>query len=137
MKTNLDSKFKADTTLEEGGVWVTVDTEAGISFRLKRYGGKNASKIREANSRFSKQYAHKIASGNLSVEESEEIAIKAFCSACLIDWKGIKDESDKELPFTFDNSVKLLTDLPELMDTLFRYANRFETYKETETVGNS
>lgn len=135
MKTNLDSKFKADTSLETNGVWITIEEHEGVSFLVRRYGGKNSQKVREANARFSKPFANKIASNSLTAEESEDIALRAFCSACLVDWKGVKDENGQEIPCSFDTAVEILSGLPELTDTLFNYSRRFETYRES--VGNS
>ena len=56
----------------------------------------------------------------------------------LAGWKGVKDEDDKDIPFTRENAIQLFTNLPELFDMIFPYAKDFKNFKvDLEELGNS
>lgn len=132
MKTNLDSLFKNDTTLEEQGI--EFEIKPGVSFHLRRYGGKNTAKIKQALAKHYKPYARLIETGGIEEAKEEEIRIKLFCDSCLVSWKGIKDENDKDIPCNLDNALKLFKSLPELFVTLEKYAS--DTANFREDLGN-
>lgn len=132
MKTNLDSLFKTDKNLETEGVWFAVSPE--VSFLLRRFGGSNIKKVDAASTKYQKPHIRLIQAKALSKEKEDEILAKVFAEACLVDWKGVAVDG-QELPCTFENGVKLLTSLPELFETLFRYCAEVESFKED--LGNS
>lgn len=132
MKTNLDSLFKTDASLEAGGVWFTISKET--SFCLKRFGGNNAHKVKLAMAKYHKPHARLIEADALPLEETNKIMAQVVASSCLVDWKGVIVD-DKELPCTFDNAVKLFCDLPELFNALFQYISGVDSFKED--LGNS
>jgi hypothetical protein len=136
MKTNLDRKYKMDTSLEQNGVWVVVAED--VEFLIKRFGGFNSQKVRAAMAEYLKPYAKKIENGTLSPEKEHEVGVRVFVESCVADWKGVKEEKDGslvEIPFSNDNAIKLFCDLPELFSTLVTEAQNSENYKEV--LGNS
>jgi hypothetical protein len=133
MKTNLDSLFKTDSSLEKDGIWFDISPE--IAFHLRRFGGSNAQKVKQAMAKYHKPYAKLIEADRLGIEETNLVMAKVFVDSCLISWKGIKDEEGKDIAYSFDNAVKLFTDLPELFNTLFNYCSGVESFKED--LGNS
>lgn len=128
MKTNLDSLFKTDSSLEKDGVWFDVSSD--ISFHLRRFGGSNAQKVNQSMAKYHKPYAKLIESNRLGIEETNLVMAKVFVDSCLISWKGVKDEEGNDLPYSFDNAVKLFTALPELFNALFKYCSEMESFKE-------
>ena len=52
--------------------------------------------------------------GELDDKTDLRITAEAYAEAVIIGWRGVKDHQGRELPFTKENAVKLLTDLPEL-----------------------
>ena len=134
MKTNLDSMFKMNTDLEKDGVWF--EFKEGISFKLKRFGGENAPALKESMAKHYKPYANLVAVDALPMRKEKEIMAKVFVDACLVEWKGIIDtERGEEIPYSFDNAVELLMELPELADTLTKFASETDSYRES--LGNS
>ena len=50
----------------------------------------------------------------------------------VLGWKGVTDRDGNELPFTKDNVVTLLTDLPDLFNELRNEATRQSNFRVTE-----
>jgi hypothetical protein len=132
MKTNLDSMFKTDTSLESAGVWFKVSSDT--SFCLKRFGGSNSNKVKQAMAKYHKPHARLIENDALSIEETNKIMAQVVASACLVDWKGVEIDG-KEVECNFDNAVTIFSQLPELFNALYGYISGVESYKED--LGNS
>lgn len=132
MKTNLDTMYKTNTSLESTGVWFEINDDT--AFLLKRFGGTNAEAVKRAMATHYKPHARRIENGTLSTEKEDEIMAKVFVEACLLDWRGVVIE-DEEKECEKDLAVKFFMALPELRLDLFNYATSAESYKET--LGNS
>lgn len=132
MSSNLDELFKTDANLEKDGIWFRVNEN--VRFRIRRFGGKNSQKLKLAMAKFHKPKARLIELDQLSTEETDLIMAKVFCDACLISWEGVELDG-QEVECNFENGVKLFTRLPELFNSLFKYSQDFESFKED--LGNS
>lgn len=133
MKTNIHGMFSTDKSLEDNGVWFDFGND--IKFLVARFGARN-TKLKKVMAKFYKPFAKQIESGTLSMDKEKEIMTHVFVHSCLLNWEGIKDESSgSEIPFSLDAGVELLISLPELSDTLFKYAQDSDNYKEA--LGNS
>lgn len=132
MKTNLDSLFKTDSKLERDGVWFKVGES--VAFCLRRFGGGNSQKLKLAMAKHHKPKARLIELDQLTIDEVNHIMAKVFVEACLVDWRGVEVDGEP-LECNFDNAVKFFTELPELFETLWKYTQDFESFKED--LGNS
>lgn len=132
MKSNLDNIFKSDKDLEKDGVWFSVSETT--SFLIRRFGGFNSSKVKAALAKYYKPYARLIEMGTLPEEKEKEIMVKVFVESSIIDWKGVEIDG-KEVEFSIDAAVKLMTALPELSETLLSHASDTKNYRED--LGNS
>lgn len=136
MKSNLDKLFKTNKDLEKSGVWFDLKEEVG--FLVKPFLQSNPH-IKAAFAIHYKPFARQIELDTLEAEKQREIMVKIFVQSCLVDWKGIEIEGKIE-KFDKDLAIKFLTGLPELFETLMKYAQDFSNYKDElgeETVGNS
>lgn len=133
MKTNLDSLFASNEKLETEGVWIEVGSEA--KFRVKRFGGKNAHTIKKLQTKYLKPYARQIAKGILDPEKERSIYTKIFIESCLVNWEGIVDDKDNEIPYSHEAAYKLLSGLPDLFDYLVAESTNDESYRDD--LGNS
>ena len=132
MSSNLHKLFKMDSSLEQDGVWFEVtDT---TKFKIRRFGGSN-TKLSAAYAKHYKTKARLIESGQLPENESRRIFTSIFVESCLVGWEGVTDEDGNEIPFTVENAMNLLSDLPELFDTLWGEAKNQNNYRED--LGNS
>ena len=49
----------------------------------------------------------------------------------LLDWKGLQEDG-KDLPYSYDNAVRILTEYRDLRDYVSDIANEIETFKLEE-----
>lgn len=133
MKTNLDSLYKTNSSLEDSGI--EMEVSKGVAFQVRRYGGKNAHRVSKAMAKYHKPFANKIATGNLSQEEIDRIDAQVFTEACVVGWSGVCDSEGKPLEFSFDACVEILSGMPDLLRALMINSTQFENYREE--VGNS
>lgn len=139
MKTNLDSMFKTDEKMENDGVDFVVreasDAEGikELSFRVRHFSATNP-RVKAAMASHYKPYARQVELGTLDQKKADEITVKLFIDVCLVGWKGVEIDGE-EKQCTKDNALLLFTRLPKLFDTLWKYANDFNNYRED--VGNS
>lgn len=132
MKTNLDSAFRTNTSLETDGVWFEI--QDGVKFKCRRFGGMNSQKVKAVSSKYFKPFLKQIELGTLSEEKSREITVRAFVESCLVDWTGVQVDGVDQ-PFSVENAYKLLVELPALAETLIKYSSEMNPYKEE--LGNS
>lgn len=129
MKSNLDSQFKTDASLEKEGIWFKVGVEGNTRFRFRRWGGSNTQRVKQAMAKYHKPKARLIELGQLSPEESHKIMVQVFVEACLVTWEGVEIDG-VEVEYDPAKAVSLFVGLPELFDTLHGYSMGFESFKE-------
>lgn len=132
MKSNLHKHFKTNSVLEKEGVDFALDDKT--SFKVRRFNAQNP-RVKAAMAAYHKPYARQIEMGTLPIEKSDEITIKLFIDVCLVSWEGVEDEKGQPIEYTKENAITLFKELPDLFDTLWKYANDFASFKED--VGNS
>lgn len=132
MKSNLDTLFKTDSTLEKDGIWFNIG--GGVRFRIRRFGGSNSQRLKSAMAKFHKPVARLVELDKLTAEENAELMAKTFADACLVDWENVEIDGEKA-PCTFENAVKLFTQLPELFLLLYNESQKFDSFRED--LGNS
>lgn len=116
-KTNENLEKKKGITLEFGE----------FSFQILRAGNKNKN-YSKISRKLSKKYKRQIETETIDDEIGRELLIKIYAESVVIDWKGIQDESGKDMPFTVENCIKLLTDLPDLFGMIHSEANNFSNF---------
>ena len=131
MKTNLD-EFKTNPLFEKEGV--QCDMGNGRVFTIRRVTASNP-RMKAAMARFYKPYARLIEMDALPPEKLQEINVQLFLEVCLAGWSGILDGEGKEIPYSREVAAEILKSAPDLFDTLWKFANNFENYRDD--VGNS
>jgi hypothetical protein len=128
MKTNLDGRFKTNKEDEKNGKWFDLDQEGTQGFCLRPMKASNP-RTKAAMAAHYKPYARLIEIDALEPAKAREISVKIFIQICLVDWKGIEIDGEpaKCEP---EAAFKLFMELPDLFDTLEKYANDFSNWKE-------
>lgn len=121
------SLFGTDKNLESGK-GVTIDYP-GFSITINRAGGAN-KKFQRVLSEKMKPHRQRIERGLLDEATGDRILAETYAEAVILGWKDVKDKKGKDLPFTVENCVKLLTDLPELFAAIKADATNAATFRE-------
>lgn len=125
MKSNLDQFFKSDKKAQAEGVWFTINDQT--SFKIRHFDKSNPI-MSAAMAKYFKPFAAQVKLGTLSEDKQQEIFIKIFVEVCLADWKGVIVD-EKELEFSKEAAMKIMTEYPPLFDALWTFANTFDNYK--------
>lgn len=123
----IDDLFATNKEAEQKGVWLTYGK---VKFLVARAGGSNDA-FSEALAKVMKPNARRFKIGSIKAKEVNEIAMGPFVDHCLLDWKNVVRRTDKgpeQLPYSRENAIKLLTDIPELYTQLMEDAQSLSTF---------
>lgn len=128
------NQFKTSKIAEEEGILIkfAANEDGSIpTFKIGRQCRSNTkwAKTFEAKVR---PYKDEIADKTIETEVAEKINIEVFCSAIVLGWENIKDENGKDIEYSLDNAVKLMTDLPDLYDVLNTKSLTMENFLSTK-----
>lgn len=106
---------------------VTIDYGA-FRIRVVRAGGANA-KFRRIMAERLRPYRKQLEMGTMDEAVAEQILREAYADAVIVGWEGVTDENGNDLPFTRDNVLKVLEDLPDLFRDIQEQANLLSNFK--------
>ncbi len=128
--------FKNSENHEQNGI--TLDLGDSGKFVIARAGGGNHT-YRKTLERLSKPYRRAIQARTLSIEKDTELLAKCYAECIVKSWEGVTGPDGEPLPFTQENCIKLLSDLPDLFLEIQQTANEDQLYREViqeEDSGN-
>lgn len=130
IKMSFYNTFKTDADLE-AGAGVDLDYGEAGTITIHRAGGDNKkfSKVLAAKM---KPYRRQLQNGTMDDEVAERLMAEVYAEAVIIGWEGVKDEKGKTLPYSKENVVKLLTDLPELFKDIQDQASTIANFRKEE-----
>lgn len=115
-----------------------VEKEKGIdidygSFQITilRAGGANKKYANVLNAKI-QPVRRRMQNGSLSDDESSKIYAEVYADSIITGWKGVKDRKGKAIPYTRENVIKLLLDLPELFRDIEARANSFANFRKED-----
>jgi hypothetical protein len=120
---DLKKDFSTNKKLEDEGVWI--DIGDGAKLKIARAGNKQSNAL---SKQLAKPYMAQITYGKLSDEVATQIGVEVMAKAILLDWKGIQYDG-ADLPYSVDNAIKLLTELPDFRDYVSQMANDRKTFQ--------
>ena len=105
--------FGTNERLEQDGVWV--DLGDGGSVKVARAGNK-------ANRKLLKRLVgpHKAAlrSDRLPDDVLEKLTIECMARTILLDWRGIEEDDGKNVEYSVENAIRLLTAYKDFRDQI-------------------
>ena len=116
--------FETDPKLEMEGVGFKFGP---ATFFCKRAGGAN----REFDTKFNeatKNMSTRLQMQALSDEQSEEILRQVFAESVMIGWENVRNRKMEQIPYTKENFVKVMKDLPEVWKSLCQQATNMEAF---------
>lgn len=129
---SLRKRFKTDRKSETEGIWL----DYGDGQRILIARANRANRAFQAESqKFFRKYRQQFKHGVIPDEVQEKIAYEAYAKTIVLAWEGIRAEDigekgQEEVPFTFDNCVKLFRNLPDFFDDLQTQAQEKENFLE-------
>lgn len=117
---SLYKQFATDTKLEKEGVLIAYGLNskgATTAFRVARAGGSNV-KFLQAMEAAMKPHRRAMAAGTMDRKLLNKLVREVYCRTVVLDWENVEDADGNDLPFAYDNALKLFTDLPDLFDDL-------------------
>lgn len=124
---NIIRKLKVDSEKAENGIWVPLDE--GIEFLIARKGSKKWNEVFTRLTETHREEIEAAAKDENSTFDFEDIVIRCFAEAVLLDWKGlIEEDDDSEVPYSIEKSYEILKELPELLDRIVLIASDMDNY---------
>lgn len=114
-KINLYAKYGSDRQKEKAGVPFYIDKDSDTYIRVARWTSRNLE--------FSKAHAEMtLRMADADDEQREEASMQLFIRHLITGWNNIIDKEGNDLPFSSDNAMMLLEDLPDLTQLLFNFS---------------
>lgn len=110
--TSFYDKFKTDENAEKGA-GVTLNYGEMGKIIIHRAGGSNRKFANLLEKRM-KPYTRQMQAGTMDEDLARSIMVEVYAKTVIIGWDGVKDRDGSELPFTEENVIRLMTDLPDL-----------------------
>lgn len=129
---NLYEMFKTDERHEKEGVEIVYgDNSKGVPVVIKiaRAGGANI-KYAKSLERRCKPYRRQIQNETIDPKFAEQLIMETFAESVILDWSGVEDEFGNDLPFSFENCVKLFKDLPDLWADIQSQSQKMALFRQ-------
>lgn len=131
---DLSTIFSTDQQLEITGRWFNFGEKARVKIARQ-----NNPKNREAVRRVFAPYREATIGGAHDDTTAVKLLIEVMADSILVGWEGLT-EKGQPLPYSKENAVRLLTNLPNFRDWVVTQAQRMENFKDKsmeEDLGNS
>lgn len=114
------------------------ETEKGIvldygaeKIRVLRAGRSNR-KYSELLSKRMRPHQRQISDNTLDPDTAEKIMTEVYADSIIIGWEGVCYPNGDPMPYTRDNVIRLLLDLPDLFADIQEQAQKLSNFREEE-----
>lgn len=121
------AQFKNDEKYERDGV--TLDLGDAGKFKIARAGGAN-KRFEKAFSKAMRPYRRRIETNTVTNDELQKEVVKVFAKTVILGWEGVTGKDGNDLPFTYENCVTVMTDLPDLFREIHEAATEQALFRE-------
>lgn len=122
--------FETDKNLENGA-GVVLDYGVSGKIKIHRAGGFNQKYARVASAKL-KPYARQLQTGTSDPDVIKRVMAEIYAEAVIIGWEGVKDKKGKALPYSKENVVKLMLDLPDLFEEIQKQAENLSNFRSEQ-----
>lgn len=113
--------YKTDKAKEKEGITIEFQDDVTVSFA--RAGSNNREYVNMLTAKTKN-------ARNMSGAKQMKILAEIYAKTVIKGWSGVTDENGEEMPFTVDNCIKLLTDLPDFFTLVREEAESLENFRE-------
>jgi len=134
---DLRKKFGGDRAMEVDGVDLHLGGDAYIT--IARAGGTNVAYARAVQKYLRPiRKRDRFESEDLDLEEYADVQRQAFADTIVLGWRGIELDG-APLPFTRDNALRLMRDLPDLWEVVKAHAEKLANFQreDVEEMGKA
>lgn len=131
---SLYAQFETDKVFEQDGIYLEYGPASNgkpIRFKVARAGGANKGYSKSLE-KFSRMHRVALENETLSNDVAKKALLDVFCTSVLLGWENVEDRDGKPLPFTRDNAIALMTDLPDLYDNIQKQASKAALFRKAE-----
>lgn len=123
----LYARFETSKDLEKDGV--ILDLGQGVEIVVARAGLGNP-RFDLAQRRISAPLRAQLLRGDIDTAVARKMTIDIYAEAVVLGWKNVTDRDGNDLPFTRENVVRVLTDLPDVFESIVQMATSSAAYKK-------
>lgn len=123
---NIYALFETDSTMEQQGV--VVDFGPYGRFKVARASGSNI-KYAAAFKRLNKPYQKMLKRNTMPEALAKKLLAQVYAESIVLAWEGILGRDNQPIPFTKENVVKVLLDLPDLFTQIIAESQNAESYR--------
>jgi hypothetical protein len=121
-------QFSSEGDLEKDGKWFTIGT---MEFKLSRAGGNNTEFLKMLRKHVT-PLKRLIDAGHIVEKQSQAALAKVFAGCIVKDWRNVYGRDRVLLPYSKENCITLLTDLPNLLLELNKIVDNFDNFRKAD-----
>jgi hypothetical protein len=111
-----------------------VTLDFGVAkFRVRRAGGSNRQFMTTLAAKL-RPHRRAIDAGTLPDDVAKEMQMEVYFETVVVGWEDVTDEAGNVLEYSLVNFKKVMTDLPDLWDTLRTEADNMKNFQAAEAA---
>ena len=128
---NIYKKFRTDEKLETKGIELNYgDNSKGlpILIRIARAGGDNIQFTKTLEKR-TKPFRRQLQLDTMDEKVAKKLMLEVYADSVILGWSGVEDADNNDIPFTRENCIKVMTDLPDLFADIQEQAGKAALFR--------
>ena len=120
---SLYKTFETNKEIEQTGIDLRYSDTCVIT--VARAGGSNKKFLKAAE-----RAQRKLNTRRPNNEQAMQILREVYADAVILGWEGVEDRDGIPMPFSRENVIKILTDLPDLFADIRQQAENAELFRD-------
>jgi hypothetical protein len=129
---SLYKQFATNTDLEKRGIYLDFGPNSKgqpTRFLVARAGGANSAYLKAMEHKV-KPIKRQIQNETIELAQIERLTMEVYCQTVVLGWEGVEDAEGNPLPHSYENAVKLFTDLPDLFKDIQEQAAKSALFRQ-------
>lgn len=126
--------FQTSKDMERDGIWLDYglldeDVTKPIRIKVARSGGSNQNFAKALETK-TKPHRRSIQTETIDTKIVEKLLMETFVDSVILDWTNVSDKDGNVLPFTRENVILVMTDLPDLFADIREQSAKAVLYRQ-------